>query len=114
MHDTVHPLANQTVPIKFVAPHQQFANAEQEFVVEDWWDHMTGGSWMFADGNPACLIFALRMGFGMFLKIDDQVIYGKIGGVGVLIHEDELALETLDELQTAGIEDTDGGNPTDR
>lgn len=114
MHDSVHPLANQTVKIRFMAPHSQFPGLEHEFTVEDWWDHMTGGSWMFADGNPACLIFAMRMGFGGILKTDDEVIYGKINGFGVLIHTDELVLETAEQLAAAGVEDTSGGNPNER
>ena len=57
--------------------------------IEDWWDRVSGGSWMFAEGNPACLEYAVRSGFGG-LPTDDEVLYGKIGGLGKLIHVSEI------------------------
>ncbi len=53
------------------------------------WDELTGGSWMFADGNPACIIYALRAGVSG-LPVDDKVHYVKINGLGHLVHETEL------------------------
>lgn len=54
MHSESHPLAGQTVKVDFGAG----GNIEgiQEYRVEDWWDKLTGGSWMVATGNPAALM----------------------------------------------------------
>lgn len=28
-------------------------------VVEDYWENIVGKSWMFCDGNPACITFSV-------------------------------------------------------
>lgn len=87
------PLAGQTVKIKpTVGSGFRFRLADQPFEVEDWWENVAGKSWMFCDGNPACLSYAIRSG-KEGLPIDNEVLYGKIGGVGFLIHVSELVLE---------------------
>ena len=46
---------------------------------------------MFAKGNPACMVFAMRTGFAKEpIPTDDEVLYGKIGGLGHLIHITEI------------------------
>lgn len=60
-----------------------------EICVEDWWDRVAGMSWMVCDGNPACLLYAMRAGFSD-LPTDDEVIYGKVGPYGHLVHVSEL------------------------
>jgi len=60
-----------------------------EYRVEDYWINVSGSSWMWAKGNPACIIYAMRSGFGK-LPIDDRVLYGKVGMFGHLIHESEI------------------------
>lgn len=89
MHTEAHPLAGQTVilpnDLKTLPP----VPAGSEFHIEDWWDHLTGGSWMFADGNPACLIYAMRSA-GAGLPTDNEVVYGKVDGLGHLVHVSEL------------------------
>lgn len=96
LHAVAHPLAGQTVQVKFAGEgHPQIAgsaDAAVSFVVEDWWDRLTGGSWMFADGNPAALVYAVRSGFSG-LPTDDEVVYGKVGGFGHLVHVSELVAE---------------------
>ena len=62
----------------------------QEYHVEDWWINVTGGSWMFANGNPAAINYAIHGGT-YNLPIDDNVLYGKIGGLGYLVHISEVA-----------------------
>lgn len=91
-HTTAHPLAGKTVRVSLKARHAQLDGTEHEFVVDDYWDRITGGSWMDAGGNPACLIYALRIGFDETRSIpaDDEVVYGKIGRFGHLIHTSEL------------------------
>ncbi len=59
---------------------------------EGLWDELTGGSWMFADGNPACILYAIRAG-ASGLPTDDLVHYVHIGGLGHLVHETELVDE---------------------
>ena len=79
------PLAGKTVTIKT----GEFANTE--YRVEDWWENVTGMSWMDANGNPACLKYAMRTGFSKIpIPTDNEVLYGKIGGLGELIHISEL------------------------
>lgn len=77
------PLAGKTVKIK--------ANAVDvggnEYHVEDYWHLIAGKSWMFCDGNPACLDYAMR---NIGLPTDNNVLYGKIGGAGKLVHISEI------------------------
>jgi hypothetical protein len=65
------------------------------FEAEDYWINIPGNvSWMFSDGNPACLEYAIRTATQK-LKIptfDDKVVYGKIGLFGHLFHENELEI----------------------
>ena len=89
IHEEASPLAGQTVTIK----GGEFAGLE--YVVEDWWDRVSGGSWMFATGNPACLEYAIRSGFSGTTPTDDEVLYGKIGAFGKLIHVSDLTSEEV-------------------
>jgi hypothetical protein len=67
--------------------------AQMDFRVEDWWDVMTGGSWMFADGNPAAMNYAIRS--ASVLPLDNEVVYGKdtATGLGHLVHVSELVVD---------------------
>lgn len=76
IHRTISPLAGQSVPVT----SGQLKGAL--ILVEDWWDRVAGKSWMDCDGHPACLAYAMREQ----TPIDDEVIYGKIGGFGALVH----------------------------
>jgi hypothetical protein len=66
----------------------------EEYRVEDYWDRVAGFSWKFAQGNPACLQYAIRTGIGnakgAHIPPDDEVLYGKIGHFGHLIHVSEI------------------------
>ena len=62
-----------------------------DFIVEDWWQNVFGESWMYADGNFAALQYAVHRA-EMDLPLDNEVLYGKIGGLGVLYHVTELEL----------------------
>lgn len=81
-HPDRHPNAGSTSLV-------DIGNGVQEYVIEDWWDRLTGGSWMYADGNPAAMIYGVRAGLAG-LPFDDEVVYGKIGGMGHLVHTSEL------------------------
>ena len=63
----------------------------QEFILEDLASKLFGGSWKDQFGNPACLLYALRVA-DEDLPLDDDVYYGKIGCMGHLIHKRELEL----------------------
>uniref|UniRef100_A0A6M3L8K2 Uncharacterized protein n=1 Tax=viral metagenome TaxID=1070528 RepID=A0A6M3L8K2_9ZZZZ len=87
-------LAGKTVTIKPHVKHPQNDNfGGSEISIEDWWDKITGGSWMFAQGNPACLVYAMRTGFSNVpVPTDDEVLYGHTkDGLGHLIHISEIA-----------------------
>ena len=78
-HAVAHALAGQTVVLKD-GPY-----AGQEFRVEDYWDRIGGGSWMDAAGNPACLKYAMTI-LEYPVPMDDEVVYGKVGPFGNLMH----------------------------
>lgn len=60
-----------------------------EIDIEGLWKDITGKSWMYSDGNMSCLQYAMRSAKDN-LPTDDKVYYGKIGGLGYLVHESEL------------------------
>lgn len=63
---------------------------DEQIRIEDWWDRVTGGSWMDANGNPAALMYAMRSGI-TGLPIDNEVLYGKDSqGLGHLLHVSEV------------------------
>ena len=94
LHRESSPLAGQTVKIKKQTVHPQVPNfGGSEIWIEDWWDKVSGRSWMYAKGNPACLVYAMRTGFAVPpISTDDEVLYGKIDHFGHLVHISELEL----------------------
>jgi len=96
MHNEKHEKAGQTITVNLKAPIVMGGAAGRttmEFTVEDWWDKLSGSSWMFAEGNPACMAYAIRAGVSK-LPINDEVVYGhnKDGGLGHLVHVSELEI----------------------
>lgn len=92
MHEKSYPRKGEMVQVKFQGGHPQVAGSSEGpvgFEVEDWWDKMTGGSWMDAEGNPAAIVYALRAGTNG-LPFDDEVVYGKINNLGHLVHTSEI------------------------
>lgn len=92
VHAEPHPLAGKTVALTFSfdGPGEQVGT----FRVEDYWDRVSGGSWMTAVGNPAALKYAIRTAAAS-LPMDDEVVYGKDEhGRGHLVHVSELGDET--------------------
>jgi hypothetical protein len=83
MHQEPHPLSRKNVTIA------TGAFAGQTYWIEDWWDRLAGKSWTICDGNPACLEYAVRSA-GEGTRISDEVVYGKIGSFGKLIHVSQL------------------------
>lgn len=90
-HSAPHPASCTTVKLaKEVKTNFGTLPVGFEFQVEDYWDRITGGSWMDAEGNPAALVYAMRSAFAG-LPTDDEVLYGKAKGLGVLVHVSEIA-----------------------
>jgi hypothetical protein len=84
IHKHTHPQAGATVKIA----SGEFAGAD--YRVDDWWDRLGGKSWMVSDGNPACIDYAIRSATEK-LPVDNEVVYGKIGMSGKLIHVSQIA-----------------------
>lgn len=80
LHDTPSPYAGRSIPLPDTGTF---------YVVEDWWDRVTGKSWMHSDGNPAAMIYGIRSGM-QSLPTDNEVLYGKVGHQGILMHVSEI------------------------
>jgi hypothetical protein len=79
MHTDVHPLAGQTVTL----------TTGDEYRLEDWWDHLTGKSWQ--DSQQIAAWNYASMAVTNNLPLDDEVVYGKIGALGYLVHVSQIA-----------------------
>ena len=92
MHTEPSALAGTTVKIKAGVKHFQVPDfGGAEYRVEDWWDRVGGKSWMDCNGNPACMVYAVRSGFAdPPIPTDNEVLYGKIGYYGHLVHISEI------------------------
>lgn len=88
-HIDSHPLMGQIVTVIFKGDHPQLESGAHEFEIEDWNDRVFGGSWAFMSGNPAAMIYAMRAGIN-HLPIDNEVVYGKVGAFGHLVHISEI------------------------
>ena len=86
VHPQPHPLAGQTVTLK------SGLFAGETYPIEDWWDRVAGKSWTGCNGNPAFLEYAIRSA-AEHTPIDDEVVYGKVGPFGKLIHISQLPTE---------------------
>ena len=58
-----------------------------------------GKSWGMMDGNPACLLYAIRA--AGTTPFGGNVYYGKIGCLGEVIHECELGERIEDEVEAS-------------
>lgn len=86
IHEQSSPLRGKRVLIKDTCG--QYGG--EEFHVEDWWDRVSGSSWKSTTANPACISYLMRLAGNSGIPIDDEVLYGKIGAFGHLIHISEL------------------------
>ncbi len=92
MHEQPSKYAGMTMKVKEGISHPQVSNfGGSEIKIEDWWDRVNGVSWMRSVGNPTALIYAMRTGMSpKKVPIDDEVLYGKIDGLGHLVHVSEI------------------------
>jgi hypothetical protein len=88
VHNSPSIFAGKRIQLTEKAFHDLGSN-EKYIYIEDWWDRVYGESWMHICGNPACLGYAIRSA-KVKLPIDDEVLYGKIGIFGYIVHETEL------------------------
>lgn len=86
-HSTPHPLAGQTVTVR--ADLHGDGPGAHAFRVEDWNDRVFGQSWTDLEGHPASLVYAMRSALGG-LPLDNEVVYGKVGPFGHLVHVSEI------------------------
>lgn len=80
LHREPHPFAGETVTL------QSGVFAGQEYWIEDWWDRVSGQSWMDCTGNPACLDYAMRSGAEGDPMFSNEVVYGKLAFLGKIVH----------------------------
>lgn len=98
MHDEAHPFQGKMVRIAdHVYDDRDMIPAGGWARMEDWWDHLTGSSWMVQQ-VAACVMYALRQGAikaqNLYdIPIDDEVVYVKVRGIGHLLHVTELSEE---------------------
>ena len=89
-YSSPHPQARQTVTVVTKTPLFQQKKTTVQYVVDDWWIRAAGMSWGNAQGNPACLNYAMR-GAIEGLPDDDDVVYGHTpDGLGHLVHVSEI------------------------
>ena len=97
IHDEPSKLAGQACTIVSESSAPFIGDLKGKTIaIEDWWDRVTGGSWMDANGNPAAMLYGIRSGI-LGLPADDEVLYGKIGGLGILVHISELSPEEANQ-----------------
>lgn len=98
-HDKPHPLAGKTVKLKPDAKHFQVDDfGGSHFRVEDYWDRVAGKEWGMCQGNPACLVYAVRSATNG-IPMNNEVLYGKIGRFGHIVHVSELETEPTQEAK---------------
>lgn len=90
-HSEPSPLAGQTVTIKegVLDPVQGLVVPGAQYRVEDWWDLLTGKTWQESEGNFAAVHYGFRVGVNG-LPLDNEVVYGKIGNLGHIVHVSEI------------------------
>jgi hypothetical protein len=92
VHIEKHPLAGKEVKLKCL--NDRIGLNGSRFIIEDWQSNVFGKSWMFCDGNPAALQYAVRLVMAG-LPIDNNVVYGHSAetGLGHIIHVSEIVEE---------------------
>ncbi|AON97405.1 hypothetical protein SEA_NYCEIRAE_42 [Gordonia phage Nyceirae] len=97
MNTTIHPEPSALAGRAVVVLAKSIATEVPQpmvFMVEDYWDRVSGGSWQTSVDSPDALAYGLRAGFAD-LPLDDEVLYGSIGSTTNLIHVSEVM--TADE-----------------
>lgn len=82
-----HPLAGQTVTVDSKVVRGDVAPGA-EFQVHDWWENVAGSPWYLSTTNAA-YEYAKAATINETLY-DDNVLYGRINGLGYLVHVSEI------------------------
>lgn len=82
-----HPLAGKTVKLKLAA--ESDIKTGDDFRVEDWWENVGGSRMTETAGNPAVFKAMMRT-MNTPVYMNDNVVYGKVGHFGHIVHESEL------------------------
>jgi len=91
MHTEAHEFSGKEVTLKADFKHHEGDRAKgHKFRIEDWQDKVFGGSWMFASGNPACIVYAMRSAAAGLPTDDDCVYAHDERGIGHIIHSSEI------------------------
>lgn len=69
--------------------HGKYGDPRPTIIIEDVDVAVFGVPWDMAEGNPAAILYGLRVLRGEVPK-EGKVYYGKINGLGELVHELEL------------------------
>lgn len=88
-----HHLSGKTVVLKSKSDELN----GKLFKIEDWQTNVMGSSWVFSTNNPVCISYIIRTRTDRSL-IDTKVLYGKIGGLACLVHEEELGEVVEEEM----------------
>ncbi len=88
-----HLMAGQTVTVNPAVEHQMLVQGA-EFRVEDWYQNVNDtASWKNDVNLPAVLNYFLRVRESNgAIPDNNEVVYGKIGGLGYLVHVSELVV----------------------
>lgn len=92
IHDTIHPMSGARVRIKMKTPDRTLDGLEHDFRIEDWADRVMGRSIWDSAGNFAIMNYAMRRPDAM-ASFSDECVYGKVDGLGYIIHTDEIVEE---------------------
>lgn len=69
---TPHKLTGEIVRVELKAPITGGIDAGlaviEEFMLEGWWDQLTGTSWTMSDGNFAAMAYGMRAGLAFGLR----------------------------------------------
>lgn len=105
-------LAGKTVTIRQTAVHPQYPDfGGAEIQVEDTWEKVNGTPWQRARGNPACTVYGSRVHQNK-LPADDQIVYGKLNGLGVIVHVSEITHVDGESVEdNPGFSDDTGFDP---
>jgi hypothetical protein len=93
VHDHPHHWAAKTLRLRAGVsdPIRGMVTAGAEFRLDDWWDRLNGRSWTDCAGNIAAFQYGIRILTLGNIPLDDEVVYGKIGPFGHLVHNSELS-----------------------
>lgn len=90
IHENKSEFAGKTIKLKDTVVGMR----GESFEVEDYFDRLAGESWMACSGNISVLSYSIRAGvsnrLGITIPLDNEVLYGKIRGLGYLVHVCEL------------------------